>query len=110
LISVDAATRIYHFAFPQEWLAAQSKTHYAPAAFESDGFIHLATQPQLAGVVERHIRGHGPRVRLMLDPAQFGDALLWEWSNASGDVYPHLTAPIPLSAVIEAVEFNPDAP
>jgi len=35
---------------------------------------------------------------------------LWEWSNTSGDVYPHLTAPIALAAVMEAVLFNPDAP
>ncbi|MGQ0799982.1 MAG: DUF952 domain-containing protein [Pseudomarimonas sp.] len=110
MISVDAATRIYHFAFPQEWLAAQSKTHYAPTAFETDGFIHLATREQIPGVIERHLRGHGPRVRLELDPLQCGDSLLWEWSNASADVYPHLTAPIALAAVIEAFEFNPDAP
>ena len=110
MISIDPATRIYHFAFPDEWLAAQSGTHYAPAAYAADGFIHLATQPQLAGVIERHLRGHGTRIRLMLDPQHFGDTLLWEWSNTSGDVYPHLTAPIPLAAVIEAFEFNPDAP
>ncbi len=110
MISVDAATRIYHFADPTEWLDAQSSTHYTPSALARDGFIHLATQAQIAGVIERHLRGHGPRVRLMLDPQQCADSLLWEWSNTSGDVYPHLTAPIALAAVMEAVLFNPDAP
>ncbi len=109
MISVDPAKRIYHFACPDEWRAAQSATHYAPSAFATDGFIHLATEPQITGVVERHLRGKGPRVRLMLDPQRCGSALLWEWSDASGDVYPHLTAPIALDAVIEAVDVDPDA-
>jgi len=107
--SIDAATRIYHFADPDEWRAAQAATHYAPASFASEGFIHLATEAQLAGVIERHLRGRGPRVRLMLDPQKCGSALLWEWSDASGDVYPHLTAPITRDAVLEAVDIDPDA-
>jgi uncharacterized protein (DUF952 family) len=107
--SIDAATRIYHFADPAEWRAAQTAAQYAPASFASEGFIHLATEAQLAGVIQRHLRGRGPRVRLMLDPQRCGSALLWEWSDASGDVYPHLTAPIAQDAVLEAVDIDPDA-
>ncbi len=109
MISIDAATRIYHFADPIEWRAAQSTGSYAPAAFARDGFIHLATCAQLPGVIERHLRGVGPRIRLELDAQRFGASLLWEWVDSSGDVYPHLTAPIPLDAVLEAVQIDPDA-
>jgi len=107
MISIESAPYIYHFALPAEWQAAQSASHYAPSAFASDGFIHLATEPQIAGVIERHLRGRGPRVRLKLDAQRCGADLLWEWSDRSADVYPHLIAPIPLAAVIEAVEFDP---
>lgn len=107
--SLDASIRIFHFADPAEWKAAQASGHYAPAGLEREGFIHLATEAQLAGVVERHLRGRGPRVRLSLDPHRCGPALLWEWSDASADVYPHLTSAIPLDAVLEAVNFDPDA-
>lgn len=109
MISVDPATRIFHFADPAEWRAAQGEGRYAPASLASEGFIHLATEAQLPGVIERHLRGHGRRVRLTLDPQRCGAELLWEWVDSSGDVYPHITAPIPLDAVLEAVVFDPDA-
>jgi len=109
MISVDAATRIFHFADPAEWRAAQGSGRYAPSTLASEGFIHLATEAQVPGVIERHLRGRGPRVRLTLDPQRFGASLLWEWVDSSGDVYPHITTPIPLDAVLEAVEVDPDA-
>ena len=99
---------LFHFADPADWDAAQSGENYRPASFADEGFIHCATEPQLAGVVERHLRGRGRRVRLQLDPAALREKLKWEWSNASHDLYPHVFEPIPLSAVIEATPFDPD--
>lgn len=107
--SIEAAKRIYHFADPAQWQAAQTAGIYAPTSFATDGFIHLATQPQLAGVIERHLRELGPRVRLQLDPLRFGDKLIWEWVESSADVYPHLLVPIPVDAVLEAVTIDPAA-
>ncbi len=108
MISIDAAPRIVHFADPAEWAAAQARGEYAPRSLAELGFIHLATEAQVPGVVERHLRGGGPRVRLLLDAQRCGDALLWEWVESSADVYPHLTVPIPLDWVIEADAFDPD--
>ncbi len=108
MISVDPATRIYHFALPQEWEAAQGAASYAPSAFADDGFIHLATQAQIAGVVERHLRGHGLRVQLTIDPLLCGNSLLWEWNDARGEVFPHLVTPIEHAWVLDARPFDPD--
>lgn len=99
---------LFHFALPADWEAAQSRGAYQTASFGQEGFIHCATEAQLAGVIERHLRGRGPRVRLQLDPRALRDQLKWEWSTASHDLYPHLFAPIPLDAVREASDFDPD--
>lgn len=101
-------TEVFHFADPEEWRAAQSSGSYTPVGLADEGFIHAATQAQIPGVVDRHLRGRGPRVRLTLDSLALGEALQWEWSNASGDIYPHVFGPIPLSAVIASVAFDPD--
>ena len=100
---------LFHFAEPRDWEAAQSRGAYAPASFDSEGFIHCATAAQIPGVVQRHLRGKGQRVRLELDPAALREQLKWEWSSASGDLYPHLFAPIPLDAVLSAEPFDPDS-
>jgi len=60
-------------------------------------------------VTERHLRGRGPRIQLKLDAQALGDSLHWEWSNASGDLYPHVYAAIALSAILDSAPFDPDA-
>jgi uncharacterized protein (DUF952 family) len=101
---------IYHFAAPQDWAEAQRHGHYAPAGLAAEGYIHAATDAQLDGVIERHLRGRGPRVRLTLDAEVLRPVLVFEWSDASGDLYPHLFGPIPLAAVVAAEPFDPDRP
>ena len=101
-------TRIFHFAYPDAWQRAQSGTHYAPDDFVEVGFIHAATSEQIPGVVERHLRGHGRRLQLTLDCAAIADVLQWEWSNDSGDLYPHVFGPIPLTAVLAVADFDPE--
>lgn len=100
---------MFHFATVADWEAAQARGHYLPARFADEGFIHCATEAQLAGVIERHLRGGGPRVRLRLDPQAVREILKWEWSTSSHDLYPHLFAAIPLQAVVAAEPFDPDA-
>lgn len=101
------AHRIYHFATPAAWYAAQQLGEYVPEEFADEGFIHCATAAQIDGVVQRHLRGGGPRIRLTLDPLRFGHHLQYEWSQRSGDLYPHIYVPIPLDAVLAAEPFDP---
>lgn len=108
-MSEAAPETIYHFADPAAWAHAQALGEYAPPALAADGFLHCATHAQLAGVVARHIRGQGPRVRLQLEATLLGDALRYEWSERSGDHYPHLYGPVPLAAVRRAEPFTAPA-
>jgi uncharacterized protein (DUF952 family) len=109
MTALTAATRILHFATPADWQAAQGRGEYVPASYAAEGFIHCATPAQVAGVVARHLRGRGPRLRLLLDPTAFGEALCYEWSEASNDLYPHLYCAIPLDRVLAVTRFDPDA-
>ncbi|MCB1554587.1 MAG: DUF952 domain-containing protein [Xanthomonadales bacterium] len=103
------AREIFHFARPDAWRSAQSEGVYRPEEFSAEGFIHCATEAQIDGVVARHLRGHGPRVRLRIDAEALGEDLVYEWSQASEDLYPHVFGALPVSAVREAVAFDPDA-
>ena len=112
LPAVDAigfAGPLFHFARPDDWARAQRSGEYAPADYAREGFIHCATGEQVDGVIKRHLRGGGPRIRLRLDTEALRTHLQFEWSAASQDLYPHLFAPIPLAAVLEAQPFDPDA-
>lgn len=102
------ARRIYHFARADAWQAAQATGRYRPAEFDRDGFIHCATAAQIAGVVQRHLRGGGPRLKLTLDVDALGEALVYEWSDASNDLYPHLFGALPLNAVVAVEAFDPE--
>jgi uncharacterized protein (DUF952 family) len=100
---------LFHFAEPADWAAAQRAGRYEPPGLAREGFIHAATAEQVPGVVERHLRGRGSRMRLTLDADALRDLLVFEWSNASNDLYPHVFGPIPLAAVVAAEPFDPDA-
>ncbi|WP_081930604.1 DUF952 domain-containing protein [Lysobacter antibioticus] len=94
---------IFHFAAPADWHRAQATGAYAPDGWMREGFVHCATQAQLAGVIERHQRGRGALLVLSIDAAALGTTLRYDWSERSGDYFPHVYAPIPLDAV-RAVE------
>ncbi|RNF83818.1 DUF952 domain-containing protein [Montanilutibacter psychrotolerans] len=100
---------VFHFAVPAAWEIAQPIGEYAPPLLAEEGFLHCATETQIAGVVARYLRGAGPRVRLEIDAAALGDSLRYEWSEGSGDYYPHVYGPIPLSAVIATEPFEAPA-
>lgn len=100
---------VFHFADPAAWEFAQRVGEYAPALLAQEGFLHCATAAQIPGVVARYLRGAGPRVRLELDAERLGDSLRYEWSDGSGDYYPHVYGAIPLAAVIATEPFEAPA-
>ncbi len=100
---------LFHFAEPGDWESARASGEYAPPGLASEGFIHAATAEQVPGVIARHLRGRGPRVRLTLEADALRALLVFEWSTASNGLYPHLFGPIPLAAVVAAEPFDPDS-
>ncbi|MFT4026527.1 MAG: DUF952 domain-containing protein [Novosphingobium sp.] len=65
----------------------------------ADGFIHLSTSRQLDETVTKHFAGMDNLCIAAVDLAALGAAVKWEPSRG-GDLFPHVYAALPLSAVI----------
>ncbi|MBY0285259.1 MAG: DUF952 domain-containing protein [Sphingomonas sp.] len=64
----------------------------------ADGYIHLSTQAQLTETVDKHFAGQHDLWVAAVDLDAMGAAVKWEASRG-GALFPHLYAPLPLSAV-----------
>ena len=84
----------YKLADRAEWEAAIGA--YAGSAVDrADGYIHLSISDQLTETARRHYAG---RSDLVLVEVDLGDLeVTWEASRG-GALFPHLYAPLPLSA------------
>lgn len=75
----------------------------------ADGYIHLSTAEQVAETARRHFRAQDNLVLVAVDPHALGSALRYEASRG-GALFPHLYAPLPLSAVrsVRPLPLGPD--
>ncbi|MBU1176190.1 MAG: DUF952 domain-containing protein [Alphaproteobacteria bacterium] len=76
---------------------------------ETDGYMHFSTAGQLRETLRRYFAGQGDLVLCVVPAAAVADALEWEPSRG-GALFPHVYAPLPLSAVSEhhALAVNVD--
>lgn len=65
----------------------------------ADGFMHFSTRGQLPETLRLHFAGQHDLVLLALDQGALGTGLTWEPSRG-GELFPHLHAPCPISAVL----------
>jgi len=65
----------------------------------ADGFIHLSTAAQLDATVAKHFAHQAGLHVAAVDIATLGACVKWEPSRG-GDLFPHLYAALPLSAVL----------
>lgn len=73
----------------------------------SDGYIHMSTREQAAETAAKHFAGQDALVMVMIDLAPLADAIRWETSRG-GALFPHLYAPLPISAVAGKVILRLD--
>lgn len=99
--------RIYKVLRAMEWQAAQAQGVVAGSADDlRDGFIHLSTQAQLAGTLERHFAGESGLIVLEIAAEGLGAKLKWEPSRG-GALFPHFYGALPLDAVIRTTSIPP---
>jgi|LakMenEpi03Aug12_release.lakeMendotaPanAssembly.Ray.scaffolds.fasta_scaffold1680456_2 uncharacterized protein (DUF952 family) len=86
-----------------EWGILQAEGVFAGSADDlRDGFIHLSTDAQLPGTLERHFAGVDGLV--VVQVAVEGDPLLrWEESRG-GALFPHLYRALRRGDVVEVLE------
>ena len=92
-----------------EWEAARVDGAYPGSAVDlADGYIHMSSAAQLAETARRHYAGRGDLLLVTVDLTGLGEALKWEASRG-GDLFPHLFAPLPVSAAREERGLSVDA-
>jgi len=100
---------IYKICPETLWREAEAAGRFDGAGVDlADGFIHFSTAEQVRETAARHFAGEAGLVLVTVDAEAFGAALRFEPSRG-GALFPHLYAPLPLSAVlkVEALPLEP---
>jgi uncharacterized protein (DUF952 family) len=93
-------TTIYKIADAAEWRAAHATGIYHGSPDDQrDGYIHFSTGAQLPGTAQKHFAGRKGLLLIAVDAGQLGEALKWEAAR-DGELFPHLYAPLPVTAAI----------
>ncbi|HEY6633595.1 MAG TPA: DUF952 domain-containing protein [Rhizobiaceae bacterium] len=91
---------IYKICPEAMWRAAENAGRFDGAPVDhADGFIHFSTAAQAEETAAKHFSGQRDLLLVAVDPAALGDTLKWEVSRG-GALFPHLYAPLDLSAVL----------
>jgi uncharacterized protein (DUF952 family) len=81
------------------WRKAEAERLFRGAPVDlRDGFIHFSTSAQLAETAAKHFAGVADLMLVAVDTGALDGDLKWEVSRG-GKLFPHLYAPLPLSAV-----------
>lgn len=85
---------VFKIATASEWSKATASGIYEGSSDDRrDGFIHLSSQSQLHGTLEKHFKGKADLVLIAFEASKLGPQLKWEQSRG-GDLFPHLYANI----------------
>ncbi|MCK8492043.1 DUF952 domain-containing protein [Spirosoma sp. RP8] len=90
---------IYHVVPAKDWATFENKSTYEAASLQSEGFIHLSTECQVAGVLERYYQNVPDRLLLHIDPTLLTAELKYEIST-NNERFPHLYGPLNKDSVL----------
>lgn len=96
---------IYHITTTADWAARQESPTYEAASLGTEGFIHLSTKEQVAGVLERYYRNVPDLLLLHVDPAKLTAELRYE-AATNNELFPHLYGPMNRDAVINIEKID----
>lgn len=93
-------TIAYKVLTADQMAALEADGSFAGAPIDlADGYIHLSTHAQVTETVDKHFAGQTNLHVAAVDLSVLGDAVTWEPSRG-GQLFPHIYAPLPLSAVL----------
>jgi uncharacterized protein (DUF952 family) len=99
---------ILHATSRIAWIEGADAGVFTAPSLELEGFIHCSTPAQL----ERVALAFPPLDELVLlcvDETRLSAELRYESSHEDGPQFPHVYGPIDLDAVVDVVDFPPDA-
>ncbi len=104
-------TRLYHIALPADWENAQATGTYLMSTREvtlaDEGFIHCSRAHQVEATANRFYGDVAELVLLTIDEAALDAPVVDEDLYATGETFPHVYGPIPVSAVVDAQTWTP---
>jgi uncharacterized protein (DUF952 family) len=90
---------IYKICPAMLWREAEEAGFFVGAPIDiQDGYLHFSTAAQVRETAARHFAGQSDLLLIAIDADSLGEALRYE-SSRGGDLFPHLYARLPLSAV-----------
>lgn len=93
------AAMIYKIVPDRVWRDAVETGSFGGSPVDvADGFIHFSTAAQVRDTAAKHFAGVSDLVIVAVSSADLGPELRWEPSRG-GDLFPHLYAELPLTAV-----------
>jgi uncharacterized protein (DUF952 family) len=91
---------IYKICPEPLWQEAEAAGFFRGAPIDlADGYVHFSTADQLAETLRLHFAGIDGLVLAAVDAEKLGDGLRYEPSRG-GELFPHLYAVLPMSAVL----------
>jgi uncharacterized protein (DUF952 family) len=91
---------IYKICAHEVWAESEVAGRFVGAGIDLiDGYIHFSTAAQVKETARKHFKGQKNLLLIAVDPAALGDRLKYEPSRG-GDLFPHLYAELPMSAVL----------
>lgn len=91
---------VYKIVATSEWRRAEAAGVFAGSSADlADGFIHCSAAEQAPATAAKWFAGRDDLTLVALDAAALGSDLKWEPSRG-GALFPHLYAPLPMSAVV----------
>lgn len=104
-------TGLYHIALPADWESAQQTGTYAMSTrgvtLAEEGFIHCSRGHQVEATANRYYGDVDELVLLTIDEAALDAPVVDEDLFDSGERFPHVYGPIPVSAVVDAHTWTP---
>lgn len=101
---------IYKICQKSLWAAAERAGFFTGAPIDiSDGYLHFSTDKQVRETADKHFAGQDDLLLVAIDENRLGSDLRYEPSRG-GDLFPHLYAPLALSAVlwVKPLPLGPD--
>ncbi|MFC0533260.1 DUF952 domain-containing protein [Phytohabitans kaempferiae] len=90
---------IYKILRPAEWAKFEAAGRFEGSPFDHEsGFVHCSSREQVAATALRFFADVSPLVVLALEADALGESVRWEEAS-DGDLFPHVYAPVPRTAV-----------
>lgn len=93
-------TNAFKILTAAQWAQFQADGVFQGAPVDlADGYIHLSTQDQVQGTLDKHFAGQEDLVIAEVDLTMLEDVLKWEPSRG-GALFPHIYGDLPMHAII----------